>query len=330
MSNEEKKEVTATKKVPSIPMSAKTKGKIIRYLVILLLILVITNPSVIPFMPDSISSGITSALSGLFGDVSAVSDMIGVNWIVLFRVGVMIVMLLLLREVLMWGMDAIHAKTSRGTTLINLLRSSLQYILAIGGVFWALSIFGVNLSTLVASAGILALIVGFGAESLISDIVTGLFLIVENQYNVNDVIEVDGYRGVVTRVGIRTTSVTDSSGNEKIFNNSDVRNIIQLSNEDSLAVCDLMIPYEADIDVATKEIEKLMATLPESQPKLFSKVPVVLGVQEMGTYAVTIRIVAYVDEWSRFDAIRAMNKVLKVGMEKVGMGVPHTDKPEGN
>ena len=76
-----------------------------------------------------------------------------------------------------------------------------------------------NVSTILASVGLLALIVGFGAESLITDVITGVFMLFENQYNVGDIIEVSGFRGTVSSIGIRTISITDSSGNIKIINN---------------------------------------------------------------------------------------------------------------
>ena len=100
----------------------------------------------------------------------------------------------------------------------------LKYIAGIVILCWGLSIIGVNVSTIVASVGIIALIVGFSAESLIADVVTGAFMIFENQYNVGDIVEVDGFRGKVTNIGIRTTSITDTGDNVKVINNSAMRN----------------------------------------------------------------------------------------------------------
>lgn len=90
-------------------------------------------------------------------------------------------------------------------------------------ICFGLTILGVNITTIIASIGILALIVGFSAESLIADIVTGTFMLLENQYNVGDIVEVNGFRGVVTSIGIRTTCITDSGDNVKIINNSEMK-----------------------------------------------------------------------------------------------------------
>ncbi len=311
----------------AVPKKA-SKGKMLRYFLILLLVMVLTNPSRIPFFPEDLAEDMERALGDLFGDLSGLSDMIAVNWMAILHVCVMVVMLLLLREVLTLVVGWVKPKTGRGATLKNLTLSSLQYVVVLVGLFWGLAIMGVNISTLFASAGIVALIIGFGAESLIADMVTGFFMIFENQYNVGDVIEVDEYRGTVTKIGLRTTSITDDGGNEKIFNNSDVRNIVQLSGQDSYAVCDLPIPYDADLDEACKHVVMLMNTMPQQYPAIFKKVPELLGVQELGEFAVYLRIAAAVHEKYRFDAVRAMNQTLKVGMEKVGMGAPHGDAPE--
>ena len=92
-----------------------------------------------------------------------------------------------------------------------------------------LHLLGVNILAIVASLGVLALIVGFAADSIIADLVTGVFILFDSQYNVGDIIEVDGFRGVVTDIGIRTTSITDASENIKIVNNADMRNILNRS-----------------------------------------------------------------------------------------------------
>ena len=93
----------------------------------------------------------------------------------------------------------------RARTVLTLLASLTRYLAAIVILCWGLSIFGVNVNTIVASVGIVALVVGFGAESLIADVVTGFFMLFENQYNVGDIVEVNGFRGTVKEIGIRTT-----------------------------------------------------------------------------------------------------------------------------
>ncbi len=304
------------------PMSARMK-RVIVYCVAIVLILVVTNPTVIPFMPEFITGPVQDFMYKIFGNMSDVAEMVKLDWPALFQLAIMAVILLLVRELCRWLLEKYKPKTPRAATMKNLVSSALKYALAFVAALWALSIIGVNVSTLFAGVGVVALVIGFGAESLIADVITGLFMIFENQYNVGDIIELDGYRGTVVNIAIRTTSIEDSGGNIKIFNNSDVRNIVNLSADSSRAVCDIPVPYEADLDKAQENIERLCAELAQEHPEVFKQVPDCVGVQALGDSAVILRVVAQVSEENRFSAARLINKKMKTGMEKVGMGVPY-------
>ncbi len=316
---EEKKKVSAVSKWKSLSRPARMGV----YLGIIVMILVLTNPSVIPFMPDVITEPVQNFVNGIFGDMDDVARMIRLDWSVLFQLSIMALIVLLIREVTNWLLERYRPTKPRAITMKHLIASALKYILAFAAVLWALAIAGVDVSTLFAGVGVVALIIGFGAESLIADVITGLFMIFENQYNVGDIIELDGYRGTVVNIAIRTTSIQDSGGNIKIFNNSDVRNIINLTADSSRAVCDIPIPYEADIDEAEKIIAKLCQELSEEYPEVFKEVPECSGVQALGDSAVVMRVVANTAEEDRFKAARLINKKLKMGLEKAGMGAPY-------
>jgi small conductance mechanosensitive channel len=309
-------------KFKKIKLEPTQKKKILKSLILLVVILFATNPALIPFLPQSVKQTLVDALSSLFGNVTEISSVIHIDWIVLFKLLVMIVTLYLLREICQVAVQALNPKTGRGQTLQNLSLSMFSYLFAIVGIFWALSLIGVNMSTLFASAGILALIVGFGAESLIADVVTGLFMIFENEYNVGDIIELDGYRGTITNIGIRTTALTDAGGNVKIFNNSDVRNIVNLSNRNSRAVCDFPIPYDVSLEKAEQALQEVLDEVAKTYADKLLEAPSYIGVQELGESAVVLRIMAQVREADRFTVGRILNRELKIGMEKRGISCP--------
>lgn len=328
---EEKKEtvVTEEKEQAKKPAPKKEKKQMTRmkrvaiYFAAIVAILVFTNPTVIPFMPEFITAPVQEFMYGIFGNMKDVADMVKLDWSALFQLAIMAICLLLIRELCSWALEKYQPKTGRAGTMKNLIASALKYILAFVAAFWSLSIIGVDVSTLFASVGVMALIIGFGAESLIADVITGLFMIFENQYNVGDIIELDGFRGTVVNIAIRTTSIEDGGGNVKIFNNSDVRNIVNLSADSSRSVVDVSIPYEVDIDEAEKVIAKLCDELTKEHPDVFVKKPECVGVQALGESAVVLRVVAKVNEVDRFSAARLINKKMKTGMEKAGMGAPY-------
>ena len=111
-------------------------------------------------------------------------------------------------------------KNHRTKTIFTLLDGFTKYACAIIIILLILGAFGVDTTALVASVGVLTLIVGLGAQSLIADIIAGIFIIFENEYNVGEIISIDGFRGTVLEIGIRSTKVIDAAGNIKIINNS--------------------------------------------------------------------------------------------------------------
>ena len=111
--------------------------------------------------------------------------------------------------------------SDRAKTVTGLIAGVLKYVAVIAAIVWALSILGVNTAAVLAGVGILGLILGFGAQSLIEDIITGIFIIFEGQYNIGDIIILDEFRGTVRDIGVRTTVIEDAGGNLKVVNNSD-------------------------------------------------------------------------------------------------------------
>ena len=303
--------------------SQDERKKLLRLMILLVAVLFVTNPGMIPFLPQDIKNTLTGTITGMFGNVTDVSGMISLNWVVLFKLVVMVIVLQIANIVCGSLLEAVNPKSNRGKTIKHLLLSGFNYLVGIVGIFWALSILGVDLATLFASLGILALIIGFGAESLIADMVTGLFMIFENEYNVGDIIEISGYRGTVTSIGIRTTCVTDGGGNVKVFNNSDMRNIVNLSSMTSTAVCDFSIPYEVKIADAEKALEVVLKEVQAANPEVFEEMPRYGGVQLLGDSAVVLRVTAEVKEADRFKAARLLNRGLKEGMERMGITSPY-------
>ena len=213
-------------------------------------------------------------------------------------------------------------KSHRIRSVLSIISSLLKYVAGIVILCWGMAMIGVNVSTIVASVGIVALIVGFSAESLIADVVTGAFMLFENQYNVGDIVEVDGFRGTVTNIGIRTTSITDAGDNVKIVNNSAMRNILNRSDKPSRSVCDIGIPYGTDIEKLEEQIPGLMQSIYEKRSDTMKKPPEYLGIQTLADSAVILRFVVEVSEKDIYSCARIMNRELLLGFRKLGIECP--------
>ena len=230
---------------------------------------------------------------------------------------------LLIENLLVLALSFLKPQRHRAKTLVALTSNMLKYAAAIIILCGVLTIVNVDITAILASLGILALIIGFGAESLIADVVTGLFILLDNQYNVGDIIEVGGFRGIVSDVGIRTTSIMDTGGNVKIINNSEMKNILNRSDNSSKAVADFSIPYETDLAALEKKIPALLEEIHRNHTNLFQTVPEYLGVQELGASAVVLRFVAEVGESDIYSGARMLNHDLFLGFRKLGVECPY-------
>ena len=234
----------------------------------------------------------------------------------------MAAMVLFAVQLLRFLLSLIKPKERKGLTLISLFSSLLHYVAALVILCWGLSILGVNVNAIVASVGIVALIVGFGAESLVADVVTGIFLLFENQYNVGDIVEVNGFRGTVKEIGIRTTSIMDVGGNVKIINNSEMKNILNRSDNISRAVSDIAIPYDTDLEALEAKLPAMLESIYEANKEVFLSAPRYLGVQALGDSAVMLRFVADVAEKDIYTGARILNRDLWLGFRKLGVECP--------
>lgn len=223
---------------------------------------------------------------------------------------------------LVFVLGLLKPASHRGKTLVTLLRSLLKYVSAIVILCWGLSIFGIDVNTIVASVGVVALVVGFGAESLIADMVTGLFMLFENQYNVGDIVEVNGFRGTVKEIGIRTTLIVDAGKNVKIVNNSDMKNILNRSNNASIATSSIDIPYASDIEKIEERLPALMTEIYEKHKDLMLSEPKYLGVQNLGPSGITLRFMVEIDEGNIFIVPRILNHDLLLGFRNMGVECP--------
>ena len=247
---------------------------------------------------------------------------VGIEFSTILKVIVMAAAVIAVVSLITMLLSLPNPKNHRTRSLLSIVSSMLKYIAGIVFLCWGLSIIGVNVSTIVASVGIIALIVGFSAESLIADVVTGAFMIFENQYNVGDIVEVDGFRGKVTNIGIRTTSITDTGDNVKVINNSAMRNILNRSDKLSRSVCDISIPYETDIEELEKQIPGLVQLMYENHKDVMQDVPKYLGIQQLADSSIVLRFVVNVNEKDIFSCTRIMNHDLLLGFRKLGIECP--------
>ena len=212
-------------------------------------------------------------LAGILLLVGAGKDLslgkgLSLSWAGVGRILLVIFAVLAVEHLLLLLLSLINSENHRIRTVKTLSANLVRYVTVIVIIICVLSLLNVDMPTILAGLGVIALIIGFGAESLITDVVTGFFILMDNQYNVGDIIEVGGFRGTVSEIGIRTTSLTDTGGNVKIINNSDMKNILNRSDHSSKAVTDFSIPYETDLIKLEQKIPGLMTEIFQAHPEV--------------------------------------------------------------
>ena len=224
----------------------------------------------------------------------------------------------LVRKILLWFADKLGAK---GETVIRLITSFIKLATIIGLIYACLAQLGADTTVLLTSAGILSLVVGLGANSLIKDLLAGLMIIFEGTFQVGDIVTVSGFRGTVIEIGIRTTKIKEGGGNIKVFNNSNLGDVLNMTKDFSIVAIDMSIEYGEDLryveNVLAGEFDAIKAALPAIKDGPFYK-----GVSELGDNSVNIKIVAKCNEGDRVQLDRDLRRELKLVFDKYNISIP--------
>ncbi len=206
-------------------------------------------------------------------------------------------------------------------TVSKLVSSAIKYGTSLAVLFIILSDWGVPIEAQLTTAGILALIIGLGAQSLISDIIAGINIVFEAEYHVGDIVLIDGFRGSVVEIGLTTTKIIDVSGNVKIINNSKIATVVNLSANSSVVVAEIGMDYGEDLRKVEEIIENNLDEIEKRNP-IFIGRPVYLGVTALADSSVVLKFSARCEEGNRFAAERALNRELFLLFVDNGITIP--------
>ncbi|TKD67662.1 mechanosensitive ion channel family protein [Pseudalkalibacillus hwajinpoensis] len=209
----------------------------------------------------------------------------------------------------------------REATLIRLIENILTYVVYFIALVMILSEFEVDVTTLIAGAGVVGLAVGFGAQNLVRDIITGFFIIFEKQFSVGDYVRISGVEGFVEEIGLRVTKIKSWTGELHILPNGNINQVTNYSIHNSIAVVDVSIAYEEQIQEAEEVIIELMDELYEKFDAMIVK-PEYLGVQDLGASEVVLRIISEVQPMEHWVIGREIRKAVKQRLDESGIEIP--------
>ncbi|MCK8826852.1 mechanosensitive ion channel family protein [Natroniella acetigena] len=210
----------------------------------------------------------------------------------------------------------------RNKTLNFVLKSGLRYSIYFIGGTMALDVVGVPTTSILAGAGVVGLALGFGAQNLVKDIITGFFILFEKQFVVGDYVQIVEVEGIVREIGLRVTKIKNFDGDLHIIPNGSIEQVTNFSTEARRVVVNAPIDYEQSIQEAISVLEELASELKNEYQEI-KEGPTVQGVQELADSSVQIRVIAMVEPMESWQIGRVMKQRIKERFDQVGITIPY-------
>ncbi|TFJ94496.1 mechanosensitive ion channel family protein [Lentibacillus salicampi] len=209
---------------------------------------------------------------------------------------------------------------TRVKTLEKLLQNLFAYVMFFVFVLMLFGIFNIPLGPLLAGAGIIGLAIGFGAQGLVSDVVTGFFILLERQLEIDDYVTTAGYDGIVEEIGLRTSKIRSFDGTLNFVPNRYIEGVANHSRGNMRALVDISIRYNDNVDEAINVLEQVCAEFKEDDR--FKEGPDAIGVQSFGSTDIVLRVVGQTENGLQWECERAMRKQIKAAFDHAGIETP--------
>ena len=213
---------------------------------------------------------------------------------------------------------------NRSKTLSAIIASTLGIILVVVALFMILSELGIDIGPLLAGAGVIGIAVGFGAQSLIKDLLGGMFILIEDQYNKGDVVKIAGIAGLVEEVNLRRTVLRDLEGIVHSIPNGQITTVSNYTRDWARVKLDISVGYGEDMDHVFKVINRVGKELAEDKyfKDLIKTPPQVLRVQKFGDSGIDIRVLGDVRPMKQWEVTGELRKRLKKAFDDEGIEIP--------
>lgn len=196
---------------------------------------------------------------------------------------------------------------AKAETVARLISNISKYVIWFIVILLILGELNIDVTPFIASASVIGFAVGFGAQEIVKDFLSGFFIIFDDMFNVGDVIQSDGFTGTVESIGLRATKLVNWQGQTKIIRNGNLGNIINFSTNDSVAIADFGVAYETDLHKFYELMPTLLDEINEKYDDIVEK-PTFLGILELADSSINMRIIAKTETLKHFQIERDMRK----------------------
>lgn len=217
-----------------------------------------------------------------------------------------------------------HEERQREDTLISIFRTITTVVLVVIGTVIVLKELGFDIAALATGAGLLGIVVGFGAQSMIKDFLSGMFIILENQYRIGDVVTIGGHSGLVEHISIRMTKLRDLDGSVFFVPNGEITTVKNMTLDYSGVLLDVGVSYETNLNDAKKVINQVgqeLAEDPEWKDRIIEPVAF-LRVESFGDSSVTLRALGKVTPIEQWNVAGEFRDRLKKAFEQAKIEIP--------
>lgn len=219
----------------------------------------------------------------------------------------------------------LYSNDKRAITLGQIIKKLVKYVLNFVGLIISLEMFSINTTSILATAGIGSIAIGFGAQSLVKDIITGFFILLEDQFAVGDFVKIESFEGIVEELGVRVTKLRDFSGELHIIPNGNISTVTNKTRGAMRALVKVPISYEEDINKVTRILEKICNEIKMTNESILEG-PTILGITNLGEYEVSITIVAKTKPMDQWSVEREIRKKVKESFDKENIKIPYTKR----
>lgn len=225
------------------------------------------------------------------------------------------------------GALQVHERDKRLSTVLRLLDTTLRIILYVAGGLMALRELGLDITPFLTGAGIAGLAIGFGAQSLVKDVISGFFLLVEDQIRVGDIVKINGsITGLVERMELRVTAIRDRDGALHIVPNGEIKTVSNMTYEFSKAVVSIPVPYVVGLKLLTETLSQVAGDFecdPQWKDKLLAR-PEFLGVTAFWPDYMMVELTVKTDPHERWVVSRELHRRVKLALEQSGISLLET------
>ena len=213
-------------------------------------------------------------------------------------------------------------KSRKAKTISSLIRSLIKYIVIITLICVILVVWGVDVIGIIAGVGVLTLIIGLGCQALIQDVISGLFIVFDDYFAVGDTVIIDGFRGTIIDIGLKTTKVQDFGGNIKSITNSSILTVVNMSRLRSVASVTLSVSYNEDVERVEALILKEIEDIKEKVPNIVDG-PWYKGIDNISASSVDFLVLCFVMEENRFQVTRDLKREFYLCFKKNDVQIPY-------